>query len=319
MTQSWKPTTAALLALPLVAAAGVMTPTAAAAPPRAAVDRIDLPTGWQPEGITTDGNRLYVGSLATGELLRADPVTGRTTVLPKSETGKPAVGIDYDRRRGVIWVAGGGSGEIRAQDASNGRLLATYRLPHPKGRFVNDLVVTRKAVYATDSQKQQLGVVRLDGEALPPSSPAERMRLRGHIDYGEGFNANGIVRSGRWLVIVQSNTGTLFRVNKHTGRARAIDARGYEFTNGDGLERDGRRGLHVVRNTDNIVVDVRLSARRTKARVVEEQTSTRVDVPTTVADLGADLWAVNARFGTTTPDAPADADYWVTRLADPTG
>ena len=26
-------------------------------------DRIDLPNGWQPEGITTDGKNLYVGSL----------------------------------------------------------------------------------------------------------------------------------------------------------------------------------------------------------------------------------------------------------------
>lgn len=316
MTKTWRTRVpAALLALPL-AAGGLVAPAASAAPPTGAGDRIELPTGWQPEGITTDGTDLYVGSLATGEILRADARTGRTTVLGKSKTGKSAVGLDYDRWRNVIWVAGGNTGEIRAQSASNGRLLATYTLPRPAKRFVNDLVVTRKAVYATDSNKQQLGVVRMVDGAIPPSGRAKKMRLTGDLDYVAGFNANGIVRSGRWLVLVQSNTGMLFRVNKHTGRTRAIDAGGYTFANGDGLERDGKRGLHVVRNTDNLVVDVRLSPRRLRAKVLAEQTSNDFDVPTTVADIGASLWAVNARFGNATP---ATADYWITRLPDPVG
>ncbi len=58
----WRPVSAVALALPLVAAS-LPTPTATAAPPRTADDRIDLPTGWQPEGVTTDGDLLYVGSL----------------------------------------------------------------------------------------------------------------------------------------------------------------------------------------------------------------------------------------------------------------
>jgi sugar lactone lactonase YvrE len=290
-----------------------MAPPAGAAPARAE-QRIDLPTGWQPEGVTTDGSMLYVGSLATGEILRANPRNGRTTVLPRSETGKPAVGIDYDRWRKVIWVAGGPAGEIRAHSAKNGRLLGTYRLPKPNGRFINDVVVTRKAVYATDSMKQQLGVVRIKDDKVPPSRRAKKMRLTGELDYQDGFNANGIVRSGKWLILVQSNTGTLFRVNKATGRTRAINARGYSFENGDGLEPDGKRGLHVVRNQDNMVVDVKLTKNRLKARVVKEQTSSDFDVPTTVADVGRFLWAVNARFGN---EDPAAADYWITRLRDP--
>jgi sugar lactone lactonase YvrE len=314
MTKPWRlRASTALLTLPL-AASGLLAPATAA--PSGAGDRIDLPTGWQPEGVTTDGTDLYVGSLADGRILRADLRNGRTTVLSKSETGKPAVGIDYDRWRDVIWVAGGPEGEIRAQSASNGRVIATYRMPRRDGRFINDVVVTRKAVYATDSMKQQLGVVRIADGEIPPSGKATKLRLTGDLQYEDGFNANGIVRSGRWLVLVQSNTGTLFRVNKSTGRTRAIDAGSYEFSNGDGLERDGKRGLHVVRNQDNLVVDVRLSPRRLKAKVLEEHTSANLDVPTTVADVGASLWAVNARFGNA---APTTADYWITRLPDPRG
>ncbi len=305
---------AAALALPLVAAT-LAAPTAAAAPPRTAGDRIDLPRGWQPEGVTTDGDMLYVGSLATGRLIRADLRTGKTKVLPRSRTGKPAVGIDHDARRDVIWVAGGDSGEIRAQSARNGRLLATYALPGTESRFVNDVVVTGRAVYATDSQNQELGVVRLHGDGVPSSRPAKTRALTGDLEYNEGFNANGIIRSGRWLVLVQSSTGTLFRVNKATGRTRAVDAGGYQFDNGDGLEPDGRRGVHVVRNRDNLVVTARFVDKKKRVTVVAEQMSDDFDVPTTVADVGEDLWAVNARFGNQTP---ATADYWITRLDDPT-
>ena len=69
-------------------------------------DRIDLPDGWMPEGITTDGRFLYSGSLADGALLRANPRTGNTRIIEEGRQGRVAVGVDYDRRRDLLWVAG---------------------------------------------------------------------------------------------------------------------------------------------------------------------------------------------------------------------
>lgn len=275
-------------------------------------DRIELPRGWRPEGITTDGKKLYVGSLATGAILRANPRTGTTSVLPRSETGKPAVGVEADRRRNVIWVAGGEAGEIRAQSAASGRVLATYPLP-PAMRFVNDLVVTREAIYATDSMNQELAVVRLDGKKLPASAPAERLPLTGDLVYGAGFNANGIVASGGYLVLVQSAKGLLFRVDPLTGDTEQIDLGGYLVTNGDGLEIDGDT-LYVVRNRDNLIAVLDLSEDLLSGEVTDELTSDDFDVPTTVALLRGSLYAVNARFGN---PAPATADYWISRLDAP--
>ena len=148
--------------------------------------QIALPIGWQPEGVTTNGKKVFSGSLATGSILKANPRTGATRVLPESATGKPAVGLDFDKRRDVIWVAGGPSGEVRAQDAKTGELLATYTTPPvaTRGRFINDLVVTRKAVYATDSFNQELVVVPLErrhGHRLPASGPAQLLPLTGDI------------------------------------------------------------------------------------------------------------------------------------------
>ena len=67
-----------------------------------------------------------------------------------------AVGVDHDRRRDLLWVAGGGTNRIRAHDADTGRRLAVYNFPSETARFINDLVVTRRAVYATDSFNQEL-------------------------------------------------------------------------------------------------------------------------------------------------------------------
>ena len=98
-------------------------------------DRIDLPDGWMPEGITTDGRFLYSGSLADGALLRANPRTGNTRIIEEGRQGRVAVGVDYDRRRDLLWVAGGETGIVRAQDADTGRVVAALgpgsRSPSP--------------------------------------------------------------------------------------------------------------------------------------------------------------------------------------------
>jgi sugar lactone lactonase YvrE len=278
-------------------------------------DRIDLPDGWMPEGITTDGRFLYSGSLADGALLRANPRTGNTRIIEEGRQGRVAVGIDYDRRRDVLWVAGGGTNRIRAHDARTGRRLAVYNFPSENPRFINDLVVTRRAVYATDSFNQELLVVRLGrGDRLPGPRAATTRALTGDLVYVPGpdqFNLNGIVKSGRRLLAVQSNKGLLFRINPFTGRTRTVNlGGGSPLSFGDGLEIDGDI-LYVVRNQLNEIAVVDLGRRLRRGEVVAHLTDDDFDIPTTVALLGDSLYAVNARFGTA---GPQPAEYWITRI-----
>ena len=277
-------------------------------------DRIDLPDGWMPEGITTDGRFLYSGSLADGALLRANPRTGNTRIIEEGRQGRVAVGVDYDRRRDVLWVAGGGTNRIRAHDARTGRRLAVYNFPSENARFINDLVVTRRAVYATDSFNQELLVVRLGrGDRLPGPRAATTRALTGDLVYVPGpdqFNLNGIVKSGRRLLAVQSNKGLLFRINPFTGRTRTVDLGGSSLSFGDGLEIDGDI-LYVVRNQLNEIAVVDLGRRLRRGEVVAHLTDDDFDIPTTVALLGDSLYAVNARFGTA---GPQPAEYWITRI-----
>jgi DNA-binding beta-propeller fold protein YncE len=286
-------------------------------------DRIELPDGWRPEGITTDGRRLYVGSLADGAIWAADPRSGDGEVLAEGTPGRVAVGVDYDRRRDAIWVAGGATGEVRAHDADTGALLATYSFPSPDAtpRFLNDVTVTRRAVYVTDSRHAELAVVPLGrphhrghgsghGSGLPPADAARVLPLTGDLVLQEGNNLNGIVDLGHWLVAVQSNAGKLLRISPRTGETTQVDLGGASLVNGDGLE-PGREGIYVLRNRDNLIVPVRLNRRATEGTVRTAFTDAGLDVPSTAARLHHSLYAVNARFTTTpTPTTP----YWITRV-----
>lgn len=278
-------------------------------------DRIELPTGWLPEGITTDGTHLYSGSRADGAILKISLRSGRTTTFAGAP-GRVAVGIDHDRRRDVLWVAGGAGKEVRAQDADTGRVLATYSFPSASARFVNDLTVTDRGVFATDSLSKELLVVpfaRGRGAALPAPGRATVLPLSGDLQLTTGNNLNGIVGYGRTLVAVQGNTGLLFAIDPRSGRTRQIDTGGATFVNGDGLER-GRGVLYVVQNRLNKIAVVDLDRRLRNARIVDTieraDFAAEVDVPTTVALVKGSLFAVNARFGIA---SPATAAYWITR------
>src|SRR5215207_1261594 len=69
-------------------------------------DRIDLPVGFQPEGITIGKKPVaYVGSLADGDIYRADLRTGQGEVISQGP-GTPSVGLKIDKK-GLLYVAGG--------------------------------------------------------------------------------------------------------------------------------------------------------------------------------------------------------------------
>jgi sugar lactone lactonase YvrE len=274
-------------------------------------ERIDLPDGFQPEGIESWGPWLFAGSLANGAIWRGSALTGEGQVLVPGVAGRVAVGLHLDRW-GRLWVAGGPTGTIRVYQARTGELLQTYTFSGTG--FLNDLDISRQAVYATDSLNAQLAVVPLGrhGRLLDPSA-ARLVPLTGDFEQVPGFNANGIAARGGWFILVQSVTGFLFKVDPRTGETYRIDTGGYLVTNGDGLERRGRT-LYVVRNRDNLVAVLRLSRGLRHARLVGEITAPAPDllsVPTTATTTLKSLWVVNARFGT--PPTP-DTEYWITRL-----
>jgi hypothetical protein len=271
-------------------------------------DRIPLPAGWLPEGIATGrGTTFYAGSRRDGAIYRGDLRTGAGAVLVPGTPGDVAVGLEYDQRRDRLWVAGGATGTVSVYDASTGARLARYQLAAPGGSFLNDLVVTREAVYVTNSNDDVLYRIPL-GPAGALGGAAETLPLGGEWRQVSGFNANGIEASpnGRTLLVINSTTGILYRVDAATGVADAVDLGGATLTAGDGIFLVGRT-LYVVRNRLNLIAAVRLGADYATGVVEREIRSPLFDVPTTVATFGGSLYAVNARFTTpATPTTPYD-------------
>ena len=287
------------LGLPLVFAALAGTqvaPTAAATP--LFPTTIALPAGWQPEGIAIGpGPVAYLGSLADGSIYRANLLTGRGKVV-STGPGTPSTGLKTDSH-GRLFVSGGAGGNARVVDTRNGKILKSYQLASGES-FVNDVVLTPTAAWFTDSVNPVLYKLPLRGGKLPER--AEAVPLTGDLVYQpEGFNLNGITRSpdGKGLLVVQSNTGLLFRVST-AGVARQVSV-GETLVNGDGMLLRGRT-LYVVQNQDNTVAVLRVDHGGLRARVVDRLTDERFDVPTTIAASGGRLYLPNARF--TTPPTP---------------
>ncbi|MEU4334779.1 superoxide dismutase [Micromonospora lupini] len=263
---------------------------------------VDLPDGFQPEGIATAGRYAYFGSRATGEIYRADLVTGRGTTI-SAPTGTPSLGLKIDPR-GRLFVAGGTAGDARVLDTRTGEVLARYQFATAP-TFVNDVVLTRDAAYFTDSNRPVLYRLPLGrGGALPPADGFTTIALTGaYQQVGTGVNINGIVATpdGRALIVVQSNTGTLFRVDPATGATTVVAVPGYTFTNGDGLLLLGRT-LYVVQNSLNQIAVATLNQAGTAGTVTGTITDPGFDVPTTVAKALGRLYLPNGRF--TTPPTP---------------
>jgi sugar lactone lactonase YvrE len=213
--------------------------------------------------------------------------------------------------RGRLYVAGGTTGNGFVYNARSGALLRTYAFS-ASGSFTNDVVVTKQAAWFTDSSKPVLYRVAL-GASGRPATAFTTVALSGDYVQGSGFNVNGIdaTPNGKTLVIVQSNTGKLFTVSPG-GAARTIAlASGESVPNGDGILLDGKV-LYVVQNQTNVIAKIALSASLRSGRVLRRISDPGFDVPTTIAELGSRLYAVNARFNT--PPSPS-TEYWITQVA----
>ncbi|GAB2462702.1 hypothetical protein [Jatrophihabitans fulvus] len=282
---------------------------------------IALPTGLQPEGITSAGSRYFVGSLNDGRIVTGDLRRGgAATVLLPGAAGRQIRGLYYEPRSKLVWAAGnvGTTGHVWAVDSLSGRVASDTVVPGAV--FLNDLVATRAQVVVTDSRAERLTTIPLGRSGTASGAP--RFTALGGawpgavVENGErGLSANGIrLLDKRTVVLDHSTAGGLWAVDLGTGKARAIRVTGGPaITAGDGLERRGAT-LWVVRGTsDTSVAQLRLRHGRGGWTASWQRllTDPSLDVPSTATFALGALYAVNARFGT---PSPATADYRITRL-----
>jgi len=285
-------------------------------------DLIPLPAGFGPEGIATgNGSAFYVGAAlgsdprVLGQILAGDLRTGAFSQLVEP-TGRPALGIKFDARSNLLFVAGGPSGTGAVYDAASGAEVAFYQFrpaspfppPPPPTTFINDVIVTRDAAYFTDSFVPVLYRVAL-GRRHEPSDQFEEIPLPGAVfGAGPGPRANGIAAdpSGKYLIVDQTSAGQLYRIDTATYNVVPIELTGGDVLNADGLLLDGKT-LYVVQNADNRVAVVELSpdflsGAITRYIVEPFASNGATKVPTTIAEFGDALYAVTGGFALPAPD-----------------
>ena len=288
----------------------------AAAPFKAFPEVIPLPVGFQPEGIAVGkGSTFYVGSIPTGAVYRGDLRTGEGDILVPAQEGRAAIGMKYDERTGLLFVAGGPTGFAYVYDGETGENVAEIQLT-TGDRFINDVVITKDAAYFTNSAQPVIYRVALEKNGEVPTTPeVEEIPLSGDYQFTEdAFNANGIAATpnGKTLIIVNSVDGLLYKVRPGSGVAKLIDLGGATLLNGDGVLLEGRT-LYVVQNRMNQIAVVSLTnSDLDEGEVVDTITDDDFRVPTTIARFGDSLYAVNARFGT---EATPDTEYEVVRVS----
>jgi sugar lactone lactonase YvrE len=257
-----------------------------------------------PEGIAIGpGTTFYVGDLnATGTLHRGDLRTGSLAPM-RAADGRPTSGLEYDPRSGYLFAARGSSGWATVFHASSGATIADLRLAAGSDEtWINDVIVTRAAAYFTDSMRpvlyrvplgragELLGgfeVLQLSGDFVQahPSCPGARMAL----------NANGIeaTANGEWLIVNNSATGTLYRVDPHSGHARRIDLGRGNVCHADGNLLFGST-LYVMQSLWGRMAVIRLSPDALSGTIADYIVG---EYPmTTMARHNASIYAVTAGF-----------------------
>lgn len=271
---------------------------------------IPLPNGFNPEGIAIGkGTTMYTGSLLNGAIYQADLRTGKGDMLVQPQTGRVAVGMQFDPRTGYLFVAGGRTGHAYVYDTKDGSTVADYALTTYTGTLVNDVTVTPDAVYFTDTFQPQFYKVPLaKGGRLPDGNPFQEIPLSGDFVFSPTlFNANGIVSTpnGKWLIMVHTDLGRVYRVDPNTGNATQVDL-GVERVGkdgSDGLVLDGKT-LYIV-NFYNELIPIQLNNDFTKGKILPSITSPKFTGPSTAAKFGPSIYVVNAKLDIPpTPDLP---------------
>ena len=266
-----------------------------------------------PEGIAYQPatGDFFVGSTQDGAVFRGNvgrPGTEAETLLEPGADGRStAIGMKVDAD-GLIFVAGGDTGRMFVYDTNTGELVDRFR-NDADTTFVNDVALTPDgSAFFTDSMNPELYRVSPDGSG--GYGFESYLNFEGTpAEYEEGFNLNGIAATpdGRYLITVNSTSGQLFRIETRTREVAGIDTGGADLTNGDGILLDGRT-LYVVRNEDERIVPVELSADFLSGSAGEGFTDDSFMYPTTIAAYDGGLLAVNSQFDArdsgTNPELP---------------
>lgn len=282
--------------------------------------------GSLPEGFAIGRGATAFNGSVLGSIYKVDLRSGQGEILVESEPelGCSKLGMRVDPRTNYLFVAGCEGGNAYVFDADNGALIMEYEMPLPAGseggyQIVNDLAITKDAVYFTDSHQPLIYRLPLSRNGgLPAAGAATAIELIGdfvNIPPEQGCcGANGIVATpnGKTLIIGHSNFSQLFRVEPSTGYADEIGVISPLTGFLDGLVLHNRT-VYVLTpgdaQPDDMVQVVTLDKDMLTGEMSGIITDPDMDGVASGALFGNSLYVNNARYAAEYP-----SEQWITKL-----
>ena len=249
-----------------------------------------------PEGIAYDSRAgvFYTGSTILGDVVKVNVETGFTQLFSSgAKAGRSFLtGMKLDHKD-RLWVCGGDEGKVHLLD-KDGESIKVWDLRTQFGAgFVNDCALDKQDIYFTDSRVQKI----YRANVSQANVIEEWLSFTNQeIPYATtGTNANGIVLTpdGKYLIIVVSSSGKLYRIDR-TSKAIQEITLSAPVTSGDGLVLDGSK-LYVSRNALNKVFRVVLNNTYTNG-IVGDGFGDNLLFNTTMAKAGKYLLVVNGQL-----------------------
>jgi sugar lactone lactonase YvrE len=295
-------TVAASLALAAVVG---LAPAVLAAPDKPTFEYfLDPSTNGNPEGVAWDpeSQTFFTGTTTNGTIYRGTLGAMTVPVWIQGGIGQAAIGMKV--ADGLLYVAGGATGRITVYSIASASVVASFETG--TGGFLNDLVVTNRGVFVTDSLRAVLWRVTAEQVAAGGGTP-EAISVAPEIPFGGGFALNGIVAfgDGSELMVVHSALGNLYRIDlafegsdvASRTITELVDA---PTVNGDGLLLDQGMLIAVIGGAARLDF-LDLSADHSSATLLFTRTDATFQRPSTIARAKNTYLVVNADFTTNTP------------------
>lgn len=282
-----------------------------------AVTTYELPgENTYPEGIAYNeaSNTFFVGSASDGTIYQGDPQSGEimTLIAGGERDAFATLGLKVDDEN-RLWVAGGTSGQVFVYDVETAEQTNAISTPGEGDPLLNDLVVASSGdVYVTDSFRPTLFRIAAGSE----TAEAWLDFTDTAFEYQEeGPNANGIevTPNDQYLLVVQMNTGQLFRIDVASKEVSEVDLGGETLAGGDGLVLDGQR-LYAIIQTNDEIVSVDMSDDFSSGTVISRTQDESLAYPATAALVDDRLLVVNAQFDAMESDEGPSLPFTVSSI-----
>jgi outer membrane protein assembly factor BamB len=287
--------------------------------------------GAPPEGFTIGkGHTAYNGSI-DGSIYKMNLRNGQGEILVPAEPDFDVfagdchkLGMRVDRRSNYLFVAGCVNGDAYVFDADSGEEVMKYQLDDSGLSVINDIAITRDAVYFTDFGQPFIYRLPLSRNGRIPGGEdaAIAIPLTGDFEAGDnvyGAFANGIVATpnGKNLIVGNSGTSKIFLVDPTTGHADeiAVDPPLVGFLDGIVLHEgvlyiatpDGTFACPAEDRIQVVVLDEDMLS----GSLIGTITDPSMDGVASGALHGDSLYVNNARY-CDYPGSPTE--YWITKL-----